>query len=441
MTIQGSGLNSSVETLIAVKGTLLQFMVLAKTINSQAGGGASPQQGNHSPNGSVNHANPLASRLNDMTLDELLDSPGRAGLPRLDPSRPPGTFWFEDDPSVAATVRSIFERDFKEPHANWSMTPQHVVDRWFETFAQMYNWDKAINTRVKTEFEAKLKERMSDQVSRWKGKWREKGDAAMPRWFDPAVWAGLVSFWRDPKSELKSINSRNARLHDPDGLGIHKHRSGQTSYKARARKRCELTGETTPDFLVLLDETHRKPDGSFIDGKSEEIYNEVSSRIQEETSQLCSENTTESTASGGLSIQAKNKIYASVAPKKKGRIYGAGSLQLEAASAHIGPSVPREDPGELSQKLAAAEALIANQAEKISSFHVYFDYLAEKDPDFAAIFRAGSSRTEPEGSNQPPEMPEAGITTTEAVEAETVRAEEAVETEANNTRSSPSLAF
>jgi len=42
---------------------------------------------------------------------------------------------FEDDPSVPATVRSIFERDFKEPHANWSMTPQHVVDRWFETFA------------------------------------------------------------------------------------------------------------------------------------------------------------------------------------------------------------------------------------------------------------------------------------------------------------------
>ena len=72
---------------------------------------------------------------------------------------------------------------------------------------------------------------------------------------------------------------------------------------------------------------------------------------------------------------------------------------------------------------------------------MYFDYLAEKDPDFAAIFRAGSSRTEPENSNQPPEMPEAGITTTEAVEAETVRAEEAVETEANNTGSSPSLAF
>jgi len=70
---------------------------------------------------------------------------------------------------------------------------------------------------------------MSNQVSRRKEKWKEKGDEAKPRWIDPDVWPGLVSFWRDPKSKLKSINSRNARYHDPDGLGIYKYRSGQTS--------------------------------------------------------------------------------------------------------------------------------------------------------------------------------------------------------------------
>ena len=75
-----------------------------------------------------------------------------------------------------------------------------------------------------------------------------------------------------------------------------------------------------------------------------------------------------------------------MAPKKKGRIYGAGSLQLEASSAHTSPALPREDPVVLSQKLAAAEVLIANQAEKITSFDVYFDYLAEKDLDFAVLF-------------------------------------------------------
>ena len=77
---------------------------------------------------------------------------------------------------------------------------------------------------------------MTDQVSRWKGKWKEKGDDAKPKWIDPDVWAGLIQFWQDPKSEIQSVKSRNAKYHDLDGLGIYKHRLGQNSYKARSRK-------------------------------------------------------------------------------------------------------------------------------------------------------------------------------------------------------------
>ncbi|KAG7572425.1 Transposon En/Spm-like [Arabidopsis suecica] len=190
-------------------------------------------------------------------------------------------FWFGQDVEIAATIRSIFERDFKEPHANWTQTPSKIVER----------------------------------------------------------------YWLDPKTEAKSINSRNARYHDPDGTGIHIHRSGQTSFKARARKHSEKTGELTPYFLKVLEETHRNPDGTFIDGKLESIYNEVSSRIQEMVSELCAEDNMESCASGGLSIYTKNKIYTKVARRKKNRIYGVGSLQQEAASAHTGPPPPpTEDP-------------------------------------------------------------------------------------------------
>jgi len=42
---------------------------------------------------SVNHSDVQADRLNNLTLEELLDSPGCAGLTRLDPKHPPGTLW------------------------------------------------------------------------------------------------------------------------------------------------------------------------------------------------------------------------------------------------------------------------------------------------------------------------------------------------------------
>lgn len=90
-------------------------------------------------------------------------------------------------------------------------------------------------------------------------------------------------------------------------------------------------------------------------------------------------------------------------------------MQLEASSAHNGPVHPRDDSVVISQRLAAAETLIANQAEKITSFDVYFDYLAKKDPEFAARFRSGSStRTEPISSDPNPEVPNGAIAPTSA---------------------------
>ena len=78
-----------------------------------------------------------------------------------------------------------------------------------------------------------------------------------------------------------------------------------------------------------------------------------------------------------------------VAPRKKGRLYGVGSLHNEASSATVGPQ-PHNDPVVLSEKLAAAEARLQLQAEKINSFDAYFEYLAEKDPVFAGMYRRPS---------------------------------------------------
>ncbi|XP_048603903.1 formin-like protein 4 [Brassica napus] len=181
--------------------------------------------------------NAAAMTLEDLaTINMILASPGHHLLPHLHPNRPPNTVWFDEDGSVAASVRQIFERDFKEPHASWKQTPGNVVRRWFESFAQMYHWDSGFTSLVRDSFEAKLKVQMNRQVCRWKKVWRVKGDAAMPVWFDPNVWAGLVTYWLDPGTEVRNCNSRAARYSDPDRHGPSKHRSGQTSYKLR----CEV---------------------------------------------------------------------------------------------------------------------------------------------------------------------------------------------------------
>ena len=87
-----------------------------------------------------------------------------------------------------------------------------------------------------------------------------------------------------------------------------------------------------------------------------------------------------------------------VAPRKKERIYGVGSLQFEASSAHSGPTLPSDDPVILSQKLAVAEACIQSQA-----FEILFDYLADKDPALTTILRRGSStQTGQASANEPP---------------------------------------
>ena len=70
-------------------------------------------------------------------------------------------------------------------------------------------------------------------------------------------------------------------------------------------------------------------------------------------------------------------------------MYGVGSLHNEASSATVGPQ-PHNDLVVLLEKLAAAEACLQLQAEKINSFDAYFEYLAEKDPVFACMYRRPS---------------------------------------------------
>ncbi|XP_019093642.1 PREDICTED: uncharacterized protein LOC104753813 [Camelina sativa] len=123
----------------------------------------------------------------------------------------------------------------------------------------------------------------------------------------------------------------------------------------------------------------------------------------------------------------KNRIFAEVAPKKKNRIYGVGTMQTEASSAQVVLTpTPTEDPVILAEKLSQAEAVLASQStqledyalklqqntQKMHCYDAYFDYLSEKDPEFAARFpRPETAATNETGAGDTgPETGAGGIT-------------------------------
>lgn len=72
----------------------------------------------------------------------------------------------------------------------------------------------------------------------------------MPRWLEPDVWDALVRYWQDPKAQVRSTNGRNARMSDPNGHGIHKHRSGQKSFKRRGREQVSYLFSKMIHFMI-----------------------------------------------------------------------------------------------------------------------------------------------------------------------------------------------
>ncbi|CAL9231917.1 unnamed protein product [Arabidopsis halleri] len=252
-------------------------------------------------------------------------------------------------------------------------------------FAQQYNWDNSINVLVKRQFTIKAGIRLCDIVSKWKSKWKESGDKAMPMWMDPEVWKGLKVFWIDPHSENKSGKCSKARNTSVSGHGPSRHTSGQKTYARRALESAEKNGGVLPPIVEIMEQTHKRKNGVFIDGLAEQICKEVSAKIAERESQISPGN---SDQPGGLSIAEKNNILLEAAPKnKKGRIYGVGSIQVIPSASSFNP--PHTSDDYVDRQTYEAERKRNNDlVTRIHGYDYLFDIVAQDSPALAAALRA-----------------------------------------------------
>uniref|UniRef100_A0A0D3CAJ3 Uncharacterized protein n=1 Tax=Brassica oleracea var. oleracea TaxID=109376 RepID=A0A0D3CAJ3_BRAOL len=168
-----------------------------------------------------------------------------------------------------------------------------------------WHWSFGITEKVKAEFVAKAKIRLCNTVSDWKDKWEIYGYEGKPTELTNDLWDDLIAYWEHPSS-IKKANSCSAsrREKDKDGHLPMLHRTGQKPHAGAM--------------------THATSDGVFVDPASEKLFHAVATRIEEQETQI-----TQQSPDGlpvTLSTEEADRISEEVAPKKKRRTVGIGSV-------------------------------------------------------------------------------------------------------------------
>ncbi|XP_010506993.1 PREDICTED: uncharacterized protein LOC104783546 [Camelina sativa] len=323
------------------------------------------------------------------------------------------------------TLQLQFWRKFDGPYYSWKVTPQHIQERYFTTFARKYNWDIGITELVKEGFLKIAKSRMKGIVS------QVRRSGVQPPWIGDKVWPIMCEYWNTPDAMERSENASHCRNSDRGGLGVHKHLAGQKSYVQIHQEMEEELGRPVSLVEVFL-KTHTRPDGSFVDQKAKQVAETYEKTIEDRQTDMdndgpdCSESSTHRT----LSLEERNEIFLECTQTdNRGNPFGLGSLvetlrkgKRKESYASSSAATLAELQDQLRRKISEHESENARRDQEHRESQAVINklvlFISEKIPEYSAFTVPPPAATQPaiaptttaqpiDGGTTPPSSPAA----------------------------------
>uniref|UniRef100_A0A0D3BHM1 Uncharacterized protein n=1 Tax=Brassica oleracea var. oleracea TaxID=109376 RepID=A0A0D3BHM1_BRAOL len=286
---------------------------------------------------------------------EMFGEPGS----RLDPSSSaPGS----SDPETVPKTQSS-QRVSRSPSSSAPSVP-HVPPMILDNRVAKNLLVHGVNERVNKAFNAKVKARLLDMVSNWKGDWIVKWyESGKPLELTKDVWDGLIRYWRDTDSirDAESCSASRQTV-DEHGHGPMLHSTGQ---KPHAGQR------DGPSLLQLYERTHKNKAGQFLDARPPDPADQLT---QVSTDGL----------PVTLSTLEVDRIYEEVVPKKKGRTLGTGSVNdVPRATSSYGQR--RDD--EVTQLRNELDSTRSSFTARMGGVEDLLDVVTATNPEWESLLR------------------------------------------------------
>uniref|UniRef100_A0A0D3D730 Uncharacterized protein n=1 Tax=Brassica oleracea var. oleracea TaxID=109376 RepID=A0A0D3D730_BRAOL len=144
-----------------------------------------------------------------------------------------------------------------------------------------------------------------------------------------------------------------------------------------------------PSLMQLYERTHKNKADQFLDGKSEQIFNDLVAPVDDCQTQLTQQSTDGLPVT--LSTLEVDKIYEEVVPKKKGRTLGIGSVNdVPRVTSPYGQT--REDEvTQLSREFAQLrnelDSMRSAFTTRVGGVEGFLDVIAAKNPEWESLLK------------------------------------------------------